>query len=51
MEIKIENLHKKFGEQVVLNGLDLNLKDIHSIVIIRPSGGGESTILRRLADL
>ncbi|WP_432204716.1 amino acid ABC transporter ATP-binding protein [Cetobacterium somerae] len=51
MEIKIENLYKKFGDQVVLNGLDLNLKSIHSIVIIGPSGGGKSTLLRILAGL
>ena len=51
MEIKIENLHKSFGEQVVLNGLNLDLKGIHSIVIIGPSGGGKSTLLRILAGL
>lgn len=51
MEIKIENLYKSFGEQVVLNGLNLDKKDIHSIVIIGPSGGGKSTLLRILAGL
>ncbi|MGL5355159.1 MAG: amino acid ABC transporter ATP-binding protein [Cetobacterium sp.] len=51
MEIKIENLHKAFGEQVVLNSLNLNLKDVNSVVIIGPSGGGKSTLLRILAGL
>lgn len=51
MEIKIENLHKSFGDQVVLNSLNLDIKDIHSIVIIGPSGGGKSTLLRILAGL
>lgn len=51
MEIKIENLCKSFGEQVVLNGLNLDVKNIHSIVIIGPSGGGKSTLLRILAGL
>lgn len=51
MEIKIENLHKSFGEQVVLNGLNLDIKNINSIVIIGPSGGGKSTLLRILAGL
>ncbi|MGL5744392.1 MAG: amino acid ABC transporter ATP-binding protein [Cetobacterium sp.] len=51
MEIKIEKLCKAFGEQVVLNELDLELSQIHSLVIIGPSGGGKSTLLRVLAGL
>ncbi|MGL4867236.1 MAG: amino acid ABC transporter ATP-binding protein [Cetobacterium sp.] len=51
MEIKIENLYKAFGEQLVLNNLNLNLEDVNSIVIIGPSGGGKSTLLRILAGL
>ncbi|MGL5378008.1 MAG: amino acid ABC transporter ATP-binding protein [Cetobacterium sp.] len=51
MEIKIENLYKAFGEQIVLNNLNLNLEDVNSIVIIGPSGGGKSTLLRILAGL
>lgn len=51
MEIKIKNLCKRFGEQVVLNNLDLELEKIHSLVIIGPSGGGKSTLLRILAGL
>ena len=51
MEIKIKNLCKRFGEQVVLNNLDLELEKIHSVVILGPSGGGKSTLLRILAGL
>ncbi|MBC2850962.1 amino acid ABC transporter ATP-binding protein [Cetobacterium sp. 8H] len=51
MEIKIKDLCKRFGEQVVLNSLDLELEKIHSLVIIGPSGGGKSTLLRILAGL
>lgn len=51
MEIKIKNLWKKFGEQEVLKGINLNLKGINSLVIIGPSGGGKSTLLRIIAGL
>jgi len=51
MEINISNLKKIYGDQVVINNLELNIKDIHSLVIIGPSGGGKSTLLRILAGL
>lgn len=51
MEISIKNLTKSFGKQVVLNDLNLELADIHSLAIIGPSGGGKSTLLRILAGL
>ncbi len=51
MEIKIENLYKSFGEQIVLNKLNLAIKNINSLVIIGPSGGGKSTLLKILAGL
>lgn len=51
MEISIKNLTKSFGKQVVLNNLNLELSDIHSLAIIGPSGGGKSTLLRILAGL
>ncbi|MGL5188903.1 MAG: amino acid ABC transporter ATP-binding protein [Cetobacterium sp.] len=51
MEIKIEKLCKAFGEQIVLDEIELELSQIHSLVIIGPSGGGKSTLLRVLAGL
>lgn len=51
MEINISNLKKTYGNQIVINNLELNIKDIHSLVIIGPSGGGKSTLLRILAGL
>jgi len=51
MEIKISNLKKIYNNQIVLNNLELNIKDVHSLVIIGPSGGGKSTLLRILAGL
>ncbi|WP_297598852.1 amino acid ABC transporter ATP-binding protein [uncultured Cetobacterium sp.] len=51
MEIKIKDLCKRFGDQQVLDRLNLDLEKIHSLVIIGPSGGGKSTLLRILAGL
>jgi polar amino acid transport system ATP-binding protein len=51
MKLNIKNLTKIYEEQVVLDNLCLNLKDIRSLVIIGPSGGGKSTLLRILAGL
>ena len=51
MEIKISKLKKSYNNQIVLNDLELDIKDVHSLVIIGPSGGGKSTLLRILAGL
>ncbi|WP_372713046.1 amino acid ABC transporter ATP-binding protein [Ilyobacter sp.] len=51
MNLNITNLTKIYGEQTVLDKLCLNLKDVHSLVIIGPSGGGKSTLLRILGGL
>ena len=51
MEIHLHNITKAFGEHQVLNELNLDLKDVYSLVIIGPSGGGKTTLLRILAGL
>ncbi|MFP4037721.1 MAG: amino acid ABC transporter ATP-binding protein [Desulfobacteraceae bacterium] len=44
--IKIEKLHKKFGDLEVLKGIDLHVRPGEVVVIIGPSGSGKSTLLR-----
>ncbi|MGY3685511.1 amino acid ABC transporter ATP-binding protein [Vibrio coralliilyticus] len=44
--IKLNNIHKRFGETEVLKGIDLDIKQGEIIVIIGSSGTGKSTLLR-----
>ena len=49
--IDIRNLHKRFGQLVVLDGLDLSIPDGQSIVIIGASGTGKSVLLKHIVGL
>lgn len=44
--IRIENLHKNFGNLEVLKGVSLNIKKGEIVSIIGSSGSGKSTLLR-----
>lgn len=44
--IKLRNLTKKFGQNTVLNDLNLEFKDAQTTVILGSSGSGKSTLLR-----
>ena len=46
--IKVKNLHKKFGDLSVLNGIDEHVSQGEVVVVIGPSGSGKSTFLRCL---
>lgn len=46
--ITVKNLHKYFGTNKVLTGIDLEIKEKEVVCIIGPSGSGKSTLLRCL---
>jgi len=46
--IKVEDLHKSFGELEVLKGINEEVKQGEVVVVIGPSGSGKSTFLRCL---
>ncbi|MCH5584141.1 amino acid ABC transporter ATP-binding protein [Shimazuella sp. AN120528] len=46
--IQVSNLVKRFGDQVVLQGIDVEVKKGEVLAIIGPSGSGKSTFLRCL---
>ena len=49
--IRVRNLKKRFGDRVVLDGIDLDVEHGDVVCIIGPSGSGKSTLLRSLAFL
>lgn len=46
--IKLENVHKSFGKNEVLKGIDLRIEKGQVVVIIGPSCSGKSTVLRTM---
>lgn len=44
--IRLNNIHKSFGDSAVLSGIDIDIRQGEIIVIIGSSGTGKSTLLR-----
>jgi phospholipid/cholesterol/gamma-HCH transport system ATP-binding protein len=49
--IELRGVSKRFGDNVILDGLDLTIYRGEALVIIGPSGTGKSTVLRVIAGL
>ena len=49
--IQVENLHKSFGDNEVLKGIDMVVEQGEFVCVIGPSGSGKSTFLRCLNRL
>jgi len=49
--VRLVNLHKRFGDLVVLNGVDLTLESGQTTVIIGESGCGKSVLLKHIVRL
>lgn len=50
-KIRMENVHKSFGELSILRGITTSIMEKEVTVIIGPSGSGKSTLLRCLNRL
>ncbi|MCB2360776.1 amino acid ABC transporter ATP-binding protein [Clostridium estertheticum] len=46
--INIKDLHKSFGNNEILKGVDLKIKKGETTIVIGPSGSGKTTLLRCL---
>jgi len=51
MELVVKGLTQAYGTTTVLDRLDLTTGDIRALVLVGPSGGGKTTLLRILAGL
>jgi ABC-type sugar transport system ATPase subunit len=49
--LTLRKLVKRFGRNQIIHGVDLDILDGEFIVIVGPSGGGKSTLLRMIAGL
>jgi phospholipid/cholesterol/gamma-HCH transport system ATP-binding protein len=49
--ISIRNVHKRFGAQVVLNGIDLDIPLGKTTTIVGPSGVGKSVLLKLIMGI
>ncbi len=46
--VRLENIHKWFGNNHVLRGIDVGIPQSTVLVVIGPSGSGKSTLLRTI---
>lgn len=49
--LTIKNLKKSYGDNEILKGVNLQIKDHEFVVFVGPSGCGKSTLLRSIAGL
>ena len=47
--IRFDNVHFSYGEQVVLNGIDLTIAKGETVALVGPSGSGKTTLVHLLA--
>ncbi len=51
MKLKLDQICKQFDGATVLDAVSLDIESVHALVLIGPSGGGKSTLLRIIAGL
>ncbi|TXD83050.1 ABC transporter ATP-binding protein [Subsaximicrobium wynnwilliamsii] len=49
--VTIEGLHKKFGKQQVLSGLDLSISEGGIFAILGPNGSGKTTLIKTILGM
>jgi phospholipid/cholesterol/gamma-HCH transport system ATP-binding protein len=49
--IVLRDVHKRFGSQVVLDGVDLDVQEGETLALLGPSGTGKSVLLKHIIGL
>jgi multiple sugar transport system ATP-binding protein len=49
--VRLRGIHKTYGDNPVIKGVDLDIADGEFVVFVGPSGCGKSTLLRMIAGL
>lgn len=49
--ISIENLHKKFGKNKVLKGIDLEIEEGGIFAVLGPNGSGKTTLIKSILGM
>jgi phospholipid/cholesterol/gamma-HCH transport system ATP-binding protein len=49
--IELRNVHKAFGKQIVLNGVDFEVREGETVALLGPSGTGKSVLLKHIIGL
>jgi phospholipid/cholesterol/gamma-HCH transport system ATP-binding protein len=49
--IELRNVYKRFGKQVVLDGVNFNVQEGETVALLGPSGTGKSVLLKHIIGL
>jgi phospholipid/cholesterol/gamma-HCH transport system ATP-binding protein len=49
--IELRKVYKRFGKQVVLDGVDFNVREGETVALLGPSGTGKSVLLKHIIGL
>jgi phospholipid/cholesterol/gamma-HCH transport system ATP-binding protein len=49
--IELRDVHKRFGKQVVLDGVNFSVKEGETVALLGPSGTGKSVLLKHIIGL
>jgi len=49
--IELRSVHKRFGKQIVLNGVDFEVREGETVALMGPSGTGKSVLLKTVIGL